>query len=460
MSPGSRRTSGLATRMHMDKHQRQRVLRQTGSSRRRTKSPPMALISEDQAAPSHNPHCIADSRDMQHVMPPIPFPPNTPPPLVDCRSSQSLQPPASISSRSSSRSSPEATYYHSPYASSSTGRASAQISHSPEAVYATPSHGVHLSAPSYAQSSMRVWKNSSIDSREPRPSPTEASAGCGYAGQEPSPTSPHSAPPVLLHLPHGYAGHYGMQQQQQRQHGNSAQQIAASRTTVASMRGTPSPPLVQATPHSQNYSPSSANALYRHESASSLPLATYVSSQGRGNQDTLSQAHPSGVASSSIPGYAHRYHPTAAQSVPSSHHYSPQGTSSHSRHNSPPVVLAPIQSDRVARGTAQALPSRTSAVHSQGSSGTQLPQLASQQSQQHSGAPPSYSSHVQHPQPHHAHAQQGQQYPYSSYSTPSANSVNHHHHTHHHDSWRSESYHNGHQPLSRSHSMSSAGLAV
>ncbi|KAI0337979.1 hypothetical protein BDW22DRAFT_844523 [Trametopsis cervina] len=457
MSPGSRRTSGQATRLHMNKQQH--ALLQRGSSRRRTKSPPLALVSEDQAAPPHNPHRLPDSRGMQHMMHPIPSPPNTPPPLVDYRSSQLSQPPESISSRSSSRSSPEASYRHSPYASSSAGHASTRISHSPEAVYTAPSRSGHLSAPSYAQSSMRTWENSSIDNQEPRPSPTEAGAGYTYPGQVPSPTSPHSAP----HSPYGYPGHYGMQQQQQ-QHGHSAQQIAASRTTVASMRDTPPPPLIQTTSYNQSYPPSSANALYPHESASSLSLATYSSSQGRGNHDAPSQVHPSSIAPSSVPSYAHHYHSAAAQPLPSSHHYTPHGTPSHSRHNSPPVVLAPIQSDRVARGAAQALPSRTSVVHSQGSSGVQQPQLTSQQqSQQHSSVPSSYPPHVQQPQPHHAHAQQhaqqqGQGYPYSSYSTLQVNGANQHHDTQHHDDWRSESYQtqNGRQP----HSMSSGGLAV
>ncbi|KAI0690251.1 hypothetical protein BC835DRAFT_193098 [Cytidiella melzeri] len=489
MSPGSRRTTGAATRAHMTNQLRAATQELPASVRRKTKSPPLPLISANQAVPTHNPHCIAASPIVSSANPSIPPPPDTPPPLEDAY--RQSQPPESASGCSSSCSSPEASYPPS-YPSSSRLHSANRISHSPEAAYATTSHN-HLT-PSYGQN-IRSWEHSPVDT-DHRPSTTEAT-GYGYpdADTAPSPASstggghpssqPHSAHSVSPQSPYAYSGHYGMQ------HGSASQVgLTGARTTgtLTSMRHTtPPPPLVQSTPYSQNYSSNSPNNT--HDPA--ISIAGYSSnSQGRG-QDPSSVTSSSAIAHQPYP---HHYLTTTntQAAVPNSHHYThtpPHGTPSQSRQNSPPVVLAPIQNDRLApRSTPQSLPSRNmphagNAQQQQQQQHLQQPQsqhptipaadrVSSSHGPHHVGLATTYSSQVHQPQPQQTHGGggggQAHQYPYSNYSTLSANNQNqqhqttHHVNTHtHHDNWRSDHYHHGARPnLSHSHSMSSAGLAV
>ncbi|KAI0089347.1 hypothetical protein BDY19DRAFT_139651 [Irpex rosettiformis] len=244
--------------------------------------------------------------------------------------------------------------------------------------------------------------------------------------------------------------------------------MSLSATSLAPLRGTPPPPLAQSSPYSHNY-PSTSSTLIQHDASTGLSIAGYNTSQGR-VQDSSSVTPTSAIAQQPYPNH---YLSANAQSVPSPHHYTPHGTPSQSRQSSPPVVLAPIQSDRLPRGA----PPRDMLSH--GGSAHQQPLSAQQQSQHsalsvnrvsatqghhHVGLATSYPSHMhqsQHPQ--HPHGGQTQ-YPYSTYSTLSANQDQHqaHNNNSHHDNWRTtaDHYHTGRAALSHSHSMSSTGLAV
>jgi hypothetical protein len=482
MSPGSRRVPGSVARAHMTK-QKAASQEAPAPTRRKTRSPPPPLISADQPAPTHNPHCIVVSPTTSPANPPGLSPPNTPPPLARAYRSSA----ESVSGRSSSRSSPEAPYSSSyPHSALHSGT---RISHSPEATYATDSR-THL-VPSYGQN-IRSWEQHSVD-QDHRQSPTTAGAyGYADADQAHSPASStgghltsqaHSAHPVSPHSPYGYASQYGIQ------HGGASHisnGIPASRTAgqflslkettppahhilSASARLTPPPPLVPATPYTHSYPSGSNNTLASHDSSTTLSIAGYNTRQ----EVSTSHGHSSNVTTPTVThqSYPHHYISNSAPVAPSPHHYTPHGTPSQSRQNSPPVVLAPIQSDRLSRSSAQGLPSRNMLPHA---GSTQQPQQSSQPQPQHSALPvdrvssshgphggltTSYS-HVHQSQSHHTHSGHNQ-YPYSNYSTLSANHNQHHSHSNnHHDNWRSEHYHSGRQPLTHAHSIPSTGLTA
>ena len=210
MSPGSRRTSGAVTRAHMTR-QKTAPQESPASSRRRTKSPPLPLVSADQSAPTHNPACLTGSPIAPSANDSLPPPPDTPPPLAEAY--RPPQPEESVSGRSSNRSSPELNYPHT-YSSNGAPHP-ARVSHSPEATYAaSPRHLV----PQYSQNT-RSWEHPVVE-HEHRSSAPDASYAYHDADQAPSPASssgghlsaqPPSAHPVSPQSPYGYPGHYGMQ---------------------------------------------------------------------------------------------------------------------------------------------------------------------------------------------------------------------------------------------------------
>ena len=232
------------------------------------------------------------------------------------------------------------------------------------------------------------------------------------------------------------------------------------------MRGTPPPPLAQSSHYAHSYPTSSSSTLIPHDNSTGLSI--YNASQGR-TQDVSSQGHPSSVTPTSAIAqqpYPNHYLPANAQSIPSPHHYTPHGTPSQSRQSSPPVVLAPIQIDRLPRAPPREMLPHNASSHQQ--------HLPAQQQSQHSALPvnrvatsqgphvgltTSYSSHM-HQSQQHTHGGPAQ-YPYSTYSTLSANQDQHQAHSNsHHDNWRADHYHSGRPSMSHSHSMSSTGLAV
>lgn len=242
--------------------------------------------------------------------------------------------------------------------------------------------------------------------------------------------------------------------------GASLASLRQSASNTASSPTYATPPIAQSNQYSQSYGHGSSSAMLSQDSSSnSLSMAGFANQSRVHDLPSASQGPASSIAPISSQSYTHQYLPTV-QTV--QNHYSPHGTPSQSRQGSPPVVLAPIQTDRLARGTSQTLPrtlSHTTNAQSQAahiSASSQSSLLAADRVQPHVGLAASYSSHMHQPQPQHPHNNQAQaHYPYSSYPTLSGH--NQHHNTHHHDSWRSDAY-SGRAGLA--HSMSSAGLAV
>lgn len=175
-------------------------------------------------------------------------------------------------------------------------------------------------------------------------------------------------------------------------------------------------------------------------------MPVYADGAQNGHPDATHSPHAyhqpaNGPSEPSYPSYSH-----------TSPAYPPHASSSHTRSSSPPVTLAPIQTDRLVRGDALQTPlptlssttslaspshyhhvARTSSAAQQQQQ--QLQHHQQQQQQQHVASP--YSS-VHHPShsPHSAvgaHDSSQVSYSYSSYSalSPSGN---------HHSNWRPETF--------------------
>lgn len=194
MSPGSRRTSGAATRDHMLRQQRA-AARELPPIRTRTRSSPLPLLGPDNSPPAPNPHCITGSRTSPSLST-LPAPPDTPPPLVDAF--RPSHPPESASDRSSARSSPEASW-PSPYSSSNPAlRPSNRVSHSPEATY--PTSRSHLTS---------GFNHSPTEGGYAYNEPDQAPSPASSAGHQPPPP-PHSAHSVSPQSSYAYGGSYGL----------------------------------------------------------------------------------------------------------------------------------------------------------------------------------------------------------------------------------------------------------
>ena len=185
--------------------------------------------------------------------------------------------------------------------------------------------------------------------------------------------------------------------------------------------------------YSQSYpnSISTASALSQQGSAGSV--SSYNGNAVSVGVYSSSQIEPSHVGQPSSPE-THCSYPQSSYSSYSSQAYVGQPSTSHARSSSPPVHLAPIQTDRLVRGSIPSLPALSSATSlaSQSYGHSAMHDVPRSNASQLSVAS-QYSSAVPQAQSQHSPAHESQmQYQYSSYSSLSASG------SHSSNSWRPE----------------------
>ncbi|GJE87278.1 hypothetical protein PsYK624_033610 [Phanerochaete sordida] len=409
LSPGSRRTSGTATRAAMS---RQARLSQTPSSAGTTNGRSRSRSSSCTPPPSLS----LASAALDGAGAAAPEPPNTPPPLEHAYASQSVS--------SSARSTPELVQAP-PYALGAGAlHPSSKVSQSPELGYASVPGPHWQDGARYGVKADPAY----FDEREQPPSPA-SSSGSQYAQSQPvSPTTPYA-----------YGAYHGAPQGLHPSKYEGSPTLGRARLSLSHTTSQmPSPPgqgASYASGYSQGYpnSMSSAAALSQQPAGSvssysgnTVPVGVYSSSQ-------MDTTH--GQAGSSD---AHCSYPPSSYGSYSSQSYT--APPAHTRSSSPPVHLAPIQTDRLVRGAASipSLPALSSATNlgSQSHYGSHaIPSVPRSAPGMNVGS--QYPSGVapQQGQSQHSPSNDSQmQYHYSSYTSLSANG------SHSSNDWRPEMY--------------------
>jgi len=299
-----------------------------------------------------------------------------------------------------------------------------------------PSHWSQAESQRYAPVKVDT---SFYDEREQPASPASSSGSqYGAQSQPVSPTTPYAYGQYGSHHASSQSGLHPSKYESSPNLGRS--RISLSHTTSQMQSTSPAQPHPQNATYASGYSQaypgsmsSAASALSQQGPASSVSsysgnavsVGVYSSNQidSHAGQQNSSDSH------CSYPQSSYSY---------GSQGYVSQSSASHTRSSSPPVHLAPIQTDRLVHRSASipSLPALSSATN-----------MASHYSSAHGGmhdVPRSaasglnvasqYSSAVPHHAPsQHSPAHEGQmQYPYSSYSSLSANG------SHSANSWRPE----------------------